>query len=100
MIEDFEIIYYVLRILYPYINNNNIFTYLECILIATIVIAIKVVRKKITMDKDYMIILGCQINGDGSLTPLLKGRVGKSLLRVCTPKPKSCMLQPRPTTAK
>ncbi len=54
-------------------------SYLECILIGTIIIAIKSVRKKPKYDKDYLIILGCQIKKDGSLTPLLKGRVDKAL---------------------
>ena len=54
-------------------------TYLECILIATIIIAIKSIKKKVKYDKDYMIILGCQIRKDGSLTPLLKGRVDRAL---------------------
>ena len=69
----------------PYIYNfietlvYLIVTYLECILIATIIIAIKSVKKKISKNKDYMIILGCQIKNDGSLTPLLKGRVDKAI---------------------
>ena len=54
-------------------------TYLECILIATIIIAIKSIRKKIKMNKDYVIILGCKIRKDGTLTPLLKGRVDRAL---------------------
>ena len=53
--------------------------YLECILISTIVIAIKATRKKLKYNKDYMIILGCQVRKDGKLTPLLKGRVDKAL---------------------
>ena len=53
--------------------------YLECIFIATVVIAIKAVKKKISCDKDYMIILGCKIRNDGSLTPLLKGRVDRAI---------------------
>ncbi len=54
-------------------------TYLECVLIATIIIAIKSVKKEIKLNKDYMIILGCQIRKDGSLTPLLKGRVDRAI---------------------
>lgn len=54
-------------------------TYLECLLIATIIIAIKSVKKKNEMNKDYMIILGCQIKKDGTLTPLLKGRVDRAI---------------------
>jgi len=54
-------------------------SYLECILIGTIIIAIKAIKKKVKYNKDYIIILGCQIKKDGSLTPLLKGRVDKAL---------------------
>ncbi len=53
--------------------------YIECILIGTIIIAIKSVRKKVSYDKDYIIILGCKIKKDGGLTPLLKGRVDRAL---------------------
>lgn len=69
----------------PYIYNfietfvYLIVAYLECVLIATIIIALKSVRRKIQYNKDYMIILGCQINKDGSLPPLLRGRVDKAI---------------------
>ena len=53
--------------------------YLECVLIATIVVSIKSIKKKPQLNKDYMIILGCQIKKDGSLTPLLKGRVDRAI---------------------
>ena len=70
---------------WPYIYNfleaivYLIVTYLECILIATIIIAIKSIKKKVEMNKDYMIILGCKIRKDGSLTPLLRGRVDRAI---------------------
>lgn len=54
-------------------------SYLECVLIATIIIAIKSIKKKAEMNKDYMIILGCKIKNDGSLTPLLQGRVDRAI---------------------
>ncbi len=69
----------------PYIYNfveslaYLVVAYLECVLIGTIWVAIKSVRKKLEYNKDYMIILGCQIRKDGSLTPLLKGRVDKAI---------------------
>ena len=69
----------------PYIYNfieSLIYTmiaYLECILIGTIIIGIKSAKRKLEFNKDYMIILGCQIRKDGSLTPLLKNRVDKAL---------------------
>ena len=56
-----------------------IVAYLECVLIGTIVIATKSTKKKIDYNKDYMIILGCKIGKDGSLPPLLKGRVDRAL---------------------
>ena len=31
------------------------------------------------MDKDFVIILGCKIKDDGSLSPLLKNRVDKAI---------------------
>jgi len=67
--------------LYSFIETLIYLTiaYLECILLGTIIIAIKSVKKKATYNKDYMIILGCQIKKDGTLTPLLKGRVDKAI---------------------
>lgn len=53
--------------------------YLECIFIATIITALRSVKKKIEYNKDYVIILGCQIRKDGSLTPLLRGRVDRAI---------------------
>ena len=69
----------------PYIYNfvetlvYLVISYLECILIGTIIVAIKSVKKKPKYDKDYIIILGCQIRKDGTLTPLLKGRVDEAI---------------------
>ena len=54
-------------------------SYLECILLATIILAIKAARSIPDFDRDYIMILGCQIRDDGSLTPLLKGRADRAL---------------------
>ena len=54
-------------------------SYLECVLAGTVVIALKAIHKKIKHNKDYMIILGCAINDDGTLPPLLRGRVDKAI---------------------
>lgn len=54
-------------------------SYLECILWGTILLAVKAARKIPAFDKDYILILGCQIKKDGSLTPLLKGRTDCAL---------------------
>ena len=44
-------------------------TYLECILIGTVILGIKAAKRIPSFDKDYIMILGCQINSDGTLTP-------------------------------
>ena len=54
-------------------------TYLECILIGTIAFGIKAARHVPAFDKDYMLILGCQIRDDGTLTPLLCARADRAL---------------------
>ena len=48
----FEIIYYVFRILYPYINNNNIFTYLECIFVLMELIIVFLLNWKYSQDQN------------------------------------------------
>ncbi len=54
-------------------------SYLECVLLSTIIIARKAAKHIPEYNKDYIIILGCKIGKDGSLTPLLKGRVDKAI---------------------
>ena len=54
-------------------------SYLECILWGAVIFAIKAARKIPSFDKDYILILGCQIKKDGTLTPLLKGRADQAL---------------------
>ena len=57
----------------------TIVTYLECILLSTIILSVKAARHIPAFDKDYLIIHGCQIKTDGSLTPLLRGRADAAL---------------------
>lgn len=57
----------------------SIVTYLECILIGTIILGIKAAKHIPEFDKDFIIILGCQIKKDGSLTNLLKSRVDRAI---------------------
>ena len=54
-------------------------TYIECILIGTIIMGIKAAKHVPKFDKDCIIILGCQIKKDGTLTKLLKGRVDRAI---------------------
>ena len=57
----------------------TIVTYLECILLSTIILSVKAAKRTPAFDKDYIIIHGCQIKKDGSLTPLLRGRADAAL---------------------
>lgn len=54
-------------------------TYLECVLIATIILAFKAARNVPKTDKDFILILGCQIRKDGNLTKLLQSRVDRAI---------------------
>ena len=56
-----------------------IVSYLECILWGTVILSVKAARRIPAFDKDYLLILGCQIRQDGSLTPLLKDRADRAL---------------------
>ena len=53
--------------------------YLECILISTILLEIKALKQVPEFNKDFIIILGCKIGKDGTLPPLLKGRVDRAI---------------------
>ena len=56
-----------------------IITYIECILIGTIIMSVKAGKHIPKFDKDFIIILGCKIGKDGTLTKLLKGRVDRAI---------------------
>lgn len=56
-----------------------IVSYLECVLLGTIILSLKASRNNPNYDKDYVIILGCKILKDGKLTKLLKGRVDRAI---------------------
>lgn len=58
---------------------STIVTYFECILLGTVIIGIKAARNMPEFDKDYIIIHGCQIRKDGTLTPLLKSRTDRAI---------------------
>ena len=59
--------------------NCAVLSYISCILIATVAMGVKAAKKIPSFDKDYMLILGCQVRKDGTLTPLLKGRADAAL---------------------
>ena len=64
---------------YIYNTIAIILTYLECILLGVSILALKAARKTPKFDKDAIIILGCKIKQDGTLTNLLKSRVDRAI---------------------
>ena len=58
---------------------NITITYIECILIGTVIMGVKLAKHIPQFNKDAIIILGCQIKKDGTLTKLLKGRVDRAI---------------------
>ncbi|MDO5702826.1 MAG: YdcF family protein [Lachnospiraceae bacterium] len=58
---------------------GTVFTYFECMLLGSVVCGIRAARHIPAYDKDFIIILGCRFRKDGSLTPLLKGRVDRAV---------------------
>lgn len=53
--------------------------YLECVFIGTVILGVKAARHIPAFDKDYILILGCQIKKDGTLTKLLRDRVDRAI---------------------
>ena len=69
------------RFIEMFIENSisAVVSYLECILLGTIITGIKTARHIPKFDKDFIIIHGCQIKKDGSLTALLKSRADRAI---------------------
>lgn len=58
---------------------NGTLSYFYTLIVATLYCNIRAAKHIPKYDKDFVIILGSRINGDGTLTPLLKGRVDKAI---------------------
>ena len=58
---------------------NATLSYFYTLIIATLYCNIRAAKHIPKFDKDFVIILGSKINNDGTLTPLLKGRVDKAI---------------------
>lgn len=56
-----------------------VYLYFECMLIGTIVADAFAARYEPDRNADFLIILGCGLRRDGTLTPLLKGRVDRAI---------------------
>lgn len=68
---------YIFRFINTAIYLN--ITYLESILIGTIILGRKSAKYIPEFNKDFIIILGCKIKKDGTLTNLLKSRVDRAI---------------------
>ena len=58
---------------------NSVLCYFYCLTLATLYANIMAGKHKPNLDKDFVIILGCKVRDDGSLTPILKARVDKAI---------------------
>ena len=69
------------RFLETFLENtvSSMVFYLECILLGTIIIAVKAAKRIPKFDKDFIIIHGCQIRKDGTLTKLLQSRADRAI---------------------
>ena len=59
---------------------SSIVTYLECILLGTIINGIMTAVHIPKFDKDYILILGCQVRKNGKLTKLLQSRANRAVV--------------------
>ncbi len=74
--EDITFGSIALRLAY---SLGYVLSFLECMLLSTIVSAFFSTKYKPPHNKDYIIILGCCIRNDGTLTPILRGRVDAAI---------------------
>ena len=61
------------------IGLNSVLCYFYCLTLATLYANIMAAKHKPNFDKDFIIVLGCKVRADGTLTPLLKARVDKAI---------------------
>ncbi len=57
----------------------SVYLYLECMLIGTMVAGAITARSEPDPDRDFIIILGCRLQPDGTPAPLLRGRIDRAL---------------------
>ena len=57
----------------------TVFVYLACMLIGSVICGLRAAAHQPEMNQDYIIVLGCWFRKDGSLPPLLKGRVDRAI---------------------
>lgn len=58
---------------------SSVYAFMECFLIGAILCGILAAKHEPEYDKDYLIILGCEICKDGGLYPLIQARVDRAI---------------------
>ena len=56
-----------------------VYAILECFLQGAVICGTRAARHQPAFDKDYIVILGCMIRKDGTLYPLIRGRVDRAI---------------------
>ena len=56
-----------------------VYVVLECFLLGSIICGTRAAHNKPAFNKDYIVILGCMIKKDGTLFPLIRGRVDRAI---------------------
>lgn len=56
-----------------------VFAYFECMLVGSVICGVMAAKRRVSLDRDFIVILGCWFRKDGSLPPLLKGRVDRAI---------------------
>lgn len=64
-----------------YVNFSlaYIFSFLECLLLSTVLSAFLAAKRKASFDLDYLIILGCRVMPDGRPSPILRSRADAAI---------------------
>ena len=60
-------------------SMGYVVSFMECMLLSTVAAAFLSSKRKAPFDRNYLIILGCCIRKDGTLTPILKGRADAAI---------------------
>jgi len=63
-----------------FINSYlGVFGYLTSLLLAVFIVFVRITRHEPEYDKDFIVILGCAVRSDGTLYPLVRGRVDRAI---------------------
>lgn len=75
--SDYELKLKIYRAIYSIFTSS--YSLFECLLMGAIICGLMAAKYKPNLDRDYIIILGCGIREDGTLYPLIQGRVDRAI---------------------